>query len=323
MAGMRHTRTSSLGSFMALANAGVERRPSVSLLSPKSGQAPAEFATGASLSLSGGIVEESAAEGENDKEQQRRDDDGEEERGRGSRISGRSEESKEQSECAPRPSSAGPGALSALALLSPSASTFSPPLGALSATSSAASLSRSATIGAAASSSSSSLAHSDANSHSDAYLAGTVPAYRKTSFVDERLAALRSGARIVADAHQSVYSRSSLGGAQLPGARNALGGGADGVDLSRTEAEALRRKRLFGIAAPRVTGVAATDNPTAFAQVLATTASLPGKLLATKAQSKASKVRADEQRAAKAAKSDGLVGKILNDFKMVDDRNPL
>jgi hypothetical protein len=143
------------------------------------------------------------------------------------------------------------------------------------------------------------------------------------SFVDERLAALRSGARLVADAHQSVYSRSSLGGAQLPGARNAVGAAPGGGDLSRSEAEALRRKRLFGIAAPRITGAAATDRPTAFATVLEQANSRPGKLLATKGQTAASKVRADEQRAARAARSDGLVGKILNDFKLVDERNPL
>jgi len=302
---LRHTRTTSLGSFRALSNAGVERLSS-----------PLFLASASSASLAGFPATAIDEEQEGAEEQQygsqllqvrtHRNSSG-----GGGQTTGHDEESKQQQQQFLSPARSQNH-------LSPFTSPAPSPNGAAGAGGFGCGSGGSASGGSGGSSpmfpSSPSAAALGGSPY--ALSGGGLSALRKTSFVDERRRHAADAARIVVDAHQAIYSRLSPGGAQLPGSKNAFAGGADGTDLTPEQLEALRRKKLFGIAPPAPRHQQGQlENPSAFAKVIAHSETLPSALLQTKQTTNAVKVRAEEEITAKAARSNALAADILHSFK--------
>jgi hypothetical protein len=300
---LRHTRTTSLGSFRALSNAGVERLSS-----------PVFAASASSASLSGFPATAIDEEQEGAEEQQY----GSQllqvrthghSSGGGGQATRHDEESKQQQQQLLSPTRS-QNHLSPFASPAPSPNTAAGAGG--------------FGYGSASGGGSGGSSPMFPSSPSAAALGGSpyaltgggLSALRKTSFVDERRRHAVDAARIVVDAHQAIYSRLSPGGAQLPGTKNAFAGGADGTDLTPDQLEALRRKKLFGIAPPAPRHQQGQmENPSAFAKVIAHSETLPSALLQTKQTTNAVKVRAEEEITAKAARSNALAADILHSFK--------
>jgi len=150
-----------------------------------------------------------------------------------------------------------------------------------------------------------------------AYVAGSSPAIRKTTFHDDRREAQRTSAKILADSAQGSYSRTGIAH-PLPGARNPASckdgsNGESNFFLSRAELDAQRRARVYSIKAHHV-----FEPTTAFSQALAAVAQQPDMMLAPK---HVSKLRArEEKRVEEAVRKDGFASKILSEIKSASER---
>lgn len=164
------------------------------------------------------------------------------------------------------------------------------------------------------------LARSLSSLSPSAYSAGSSPAFKKMSFIDDRRATLAQSAKILSESVQEVYSHSNAG-SLLPGARNAPptqqveGGEIVDTSLSRAELEQQRRARIFAYKPFHI-----AQATTAFSQTAAAVEAQPDLLLSS--TNATHKYRAKhEKKMEEAARQDALAYRIINQIKNASVRH--